>query len=109
MSDSNLIALEVASLVSAIKKSEETLAAAKTRLIILVGDGGSKFETALGVVTVTQQTLDRRTGTFSYALNLDGFNTLDERVQANLLKQNVVTKTEKVTKGTAPMVKVTLK
>lgn len=102
-------ALEVASLVSSIKRQEDELAQAKIRLIALVGDSGDKFETALGTVTVTQQTLDRATGTYSYSLDSTAFNALDERIQANLIKQGVVLKTEKVIRGQAPVVKVTLK
>lgn len=101
-------ALEVASLVSAIKRQEDSLAEAKVRLIALVGDGGETFTTAIGKVQVTQRTEDRATGQYSFGLDNTQFNLLDERVQANLIKQGVVSKTEKVIRGQAPVVKVTL-
>lgn len=106
MTTQNALALEIAALDKEIKEANEKLNARKAELIAQVGDAGATIETALGKVTVTRQTEDRRTGQFVFALNTDGFITLDERVQANLIKQGVVSKTEKVTKGQAPVVKV---
>ena len=109
MTANNALALEVAALTQQIKDAQAKLDAAKQALIGQVGDGGAIFETALGKVTVTKQTFDRKTGQFSYALSIDTFMTLDERVRANLLKQGVVTQSEKITRGQAPVVKVSAK
>lgn len=109
MTIENALALEIAALDQEIKAATEKLAAKKAELVAQVGDAGCVIETALGKVTVTRQTEDRRTGQFVFALNTDGFMTLDERVQANLIKQGVVSKTEKVTRGQAPVVKVSAK
>lgn len=109
MTTENALALEIAALTAESKKLEAKLAAKKAELVEQVGDGGAVIDTALGKVTVTQQTADRRTGQFQFGLSVDTFVTLDERVQANLIKQGVVTKTEKVTRGTAPVVKVSLR
>ena len=102
------VAVEVAVLVASIKTNQEALDDAKAQLIRLVGDSGETFETHLGKVQVTQRTSDRKTGQYSFSLNSEVFNGLDERVQANLVKQGVVSKTEKVIKGQAPVVKVVL-
>lgn len=109
MTTQNALALEIAIIDARIKKDSEALTAKKAELIAQVGTEGATIETALAKVQVTRQTEDRRTGTFSFALSTDGFNGLDERVQANLIKQGVVTKTEKVTRGSAPTVKVIAK
>lgn len=109
MTTENALALEIAALENEARKTAETLKAKKAELVKQVGDGGATFETALGKVTVTKQTQDRPTGTFTFSLNTTTFVGLDERVQANLIKQGVVDKTEKVTRGTAPVVKVSLK
>lgn len=109
MTKENALALEIAAITGRIKSETATLAAKKAELIKMAGDGGAKYDTALGVVTVTQQTQSRNTGQFSFSLSVTEFNLLDERVQANLIKQGVVAKTEKVISGTAPVVKVSLK
>jgi len=109
MTTENALALEIAALDVSIKKEQEKLAAKKAELIAQVGTEGATFDTALGKVTVTRQTDDRRTGQFTFSLSVDEFNLLDERVQANLIKQGVVIKAEKVTKGQNPVVKVSAK
>lgn len=109
MTTENALALEIAALTKTIKDTQEKLDAKKAELVTQVGDGGAVIETALGKVTITQQTQDRPTGQFSYSLSVETFMTLDERVKANLIKQGVVAQTEKVTKGQAPVVKVSFK
>lgn len=109
MTTENALALEIAIIDARIKKDAELLNAKKAELIAQVGDEGATIETALAKIQVTRKTEDRSTGMFSFALNTDGFNALDERVQANLIKQGVVSKTEKVTRGSAPTVKVLAK
>ena len=109
MTTDNALALEVAALTKVLNETQERLNLAKAKLVEQVGDGGATFDTALGKITVTQQTFDRKTGQFSYALSVETFMTLDERVKANLIKQGVVTQTEKVTRGQAPVVKFSAK
>jgi len=106
---SNVIAMEIALLDQRIKADAALLSAKKAELIELVGDEGASIETAIAKIQVTKQTFERKTGTYSFSLNTDAFNTLDERIQANLLKQGVVSKKEKVIAGSAPMVKVVAK
>jgi hypothetical protein len=101
-------ALEIATLAAGIKKAEASLVEAKVRLIELVGDEGETFTTGIGKVSVTKRTFDRPTGMFSFALDSTVFARLDESIQANLVKQGVVRKEEKITRGQAPVVKVTL-
>lgn len=105
----NAIALEIAIIDARIKADSIALAAKKAALIEQVGDEGATIETALAKVQVTQQTFERKTGTFSFSLNTDAFNTLDERIQANLIKQGVVSKKEKIVSGSSPMVRVIAK
>jgi hypothetical protein len=105
----NAIALEIAIIDARIKADSTKLAAKKAELIAEVGTEGATIETALAKVQVTRQTESRKTGTFSFSLNTDNFNTLDERIQANLIKQGVVSKTEKVISGSSPTVKVLAK
>lgn len=109
MTTQDALALEIAALDARIKADTEALAAKKAALIKKVGNGGATIETALATITVTRQTEDRRTGQYGYALDLDGFMAQDERVKANLVKQGIVSQTEKVTKGQAPTVKVKAK
>ena len=106
MTTQNALALEIASLTQQIKAMQDKLSERKADLIEQVGNGGATFETALGKITVTQQTEDRATGQYSYALDTKVFMTLDERVKANLIKQGVVSQSEKITRGQSPVVKV---
>lgn len=105
----NTLALEIAVIDARIKELSASLAEKKKALIAAVGEDGATFETTMAKVQVTRQTFERRTGTFSFSLNTDAFNTLDERIQANLIKQGVVSKNEKIISGSAPMVKVVAK
>lgn len=109
MTTQDALALEIAILDARIKADTAKLAESKAKLIEKVGTGGATIETTLAKITVTQQTEDRRTGTFSFALSTDTFITLDERVQANLIKQGVVSKVEKTISGQKPIVKVSAK
>lgn len=109
MTIQNALALEIAIINARIKKDADLLSTKKAELIAQVGTEGATIETALAKVQVTRQTEARSTGTFSFSLNNDGFNVLDERVQANLIKQGVVQKQEKVISGSAPTVKVIAK
>lgn len=109
MTTENALALEIAALQKEANDISEKIKAKKAELVAQVGDGGTVIETALGKVTVTQQTQDRKTGQFVYSLDTSTFITLDERIQANLIKQGVVLRNEKITRGTAPVVKVSLK
>jgi hypothetical protein len=106
MTTENALALEIAALDKKIKEQAALLSQKKIELINQVGTEGAVFTTALGKVTVTRQTEDRSTGTFVFSLAVNEFNLLDERVQANLIKQGVVLKQEKITSGQAPVVKV---
>src|SRR5688500_1097645 len=62
MTTENALALEIAALDQQIKRDSEKLALKKAELIAQVGTAGAVIETALGKVTVTQQTVDRKTG-----------------------------------------------
>lgn len=100
------LALEIAALQQRINKDSADLAAKKVELVKLVGNEGQTFTTALGKVQVTKQTVDRATGQFSFALSVEAFLAQDERIQANLIRDGVVVRNEKITRGTAPVVKV---
>lgn len=103
------IALEIAAIQQRINKESEILAQRKAELVALVGSEGETFDTALAKVQVTKQTVDRATGQFSFALDTTAFLAQDERIQANLIRDGVVVRNEKITRGTAPVVKVTFK
>ena len=109
MTKQDAIALEIAVLDARIKADAIKLSELKAKLIAKVGTGGATIELTSATVTVTQQTESRPTGQFSFALDPSTFVTLDERIQANLVKQGVVTKTQKVISGQAPTVRVKAK
>lgn len=109
MTNQDALAVEIAALDARIKVDTEKLKNLKDQLIKKVGPNGAKIETVTATVTVTQQTYGRPTGTFSYGLDSSVFMSQDEHVKANLIKQGIVTQTEKVISGTAPTVKVKAK
>ena len=109
MTTQDMLALEIATLDARIKADSERLAAKKAELIAEVGTGGATIETTLATITVTKQTEDRNTGQVVFGLDVDTFLAQDERVQANLVKQGIITKAQKVTTGQAPTVKVKAK
>lgn len=109
MTTQDALALEIATLDARIKADSERLKTLKQNLVDQVGTGGATIELTTATVTVTRETTDRHTGQFTFALDINGFMAQDERVQANLIKQGVVSKTEKVTRGQAPTVKVKAK
>lgn len=85
---------------------EEKLKEAKTTLIDLVGDGGEKIETENGIVTVTVRTETRSSNKVVYKFDLEAFLKLDEHIQANLIKNGVVSKDIGIIQGQAPTVRV---
>lgn len=109
MTTQDALALEIAATDARIKAETTKLADLKAKLIKKVGDGGATIETSLGTVTVTRQTQDRNTGQVVFGFDLNTFLAQDERVQANLVKQGIVTKAQKITKGQSPTVKVKAK
>lgn len=109
MTTQDALALEIATLDARIKRDSEQLNLLKAELVQKVGDGGATIELTTATVTITQQTQDRATGQFVFALDVNTFAAQDERVQANLVKQGIVSKTQKVTKGQAPSVRVKAK
>lgn len=109
MTTEQALALEIATLDARIKADGVRLKALKADLIDQVGDEGDTIEVTSATITVTKRTQDRSTGQFSYALDLNGFMAQDERVRANLLKQGIVSQTEKKISGQAPTVKVKAK
>ena len=109
MTTQDALALEIAALDAKIKADTEKSKALKAELVKKVGEAGATIELATATVTVTKQTQDRNTGQFSFGLDVQVFAEQDERVQANLIKQGIVTKTQKVIRGQAPVVKVKAK
>lgn len=109
MNTRTTLAAQIAMVDATIKAKTAELAKLKAELIAEVGDAGDTIETAIATITVTRQTEDRNTGQVVYGFDLNTFLTQDERVQANLVKQGIVTKAQKVTKGQSPTVKVKAK
>ncbi|MAD95763.1 MAG: hypothetical protein CMB99_00310 [Flavobacteriaceae bacterium] len=109
MTNKDALATQIAVLDAKMKADAETLKRLKAELVEVVGTEGDTIETTLATITVTRQTEDRNTGQVTYGLDTTTFLAQDARVRANLVKQGIVTETEKVTKGQAPTVKVKAK
>jgi len=109
MNTQTTLAAQIAMLDARIKAQNEELAQLKADLIAEVGDAGATIETSIATVTVTKQTEDRNTGQVVFSLDVNTFLAQDERVQANLVKQGVVSKQQKITRGQAPSVRVKAK
>ena len=109
MTNKDALATQIAALDIKMKADAETLKRLKAELVGLVGDGGATLETTLATVSVTQRTPNRETGQVTFGLDINTCLAQDARVRANLVKQGVVTETQKVVKGQAPTVKVKAK
>lgn len=106
MTNQDALAIEIVALDARIKKDTEKLKTLKADLVKKVGTDGETIETVNATVTITAETFGRPTGTYVFGLDSAVFSAQDEHVQANLIKQGIVTKKQKVISGQDPVVKV---
>ena len=108
MADNTGLAIQIAALDAKIKSDQDALKKLKAELIEKEGEGQT-IDTPRAKVQITKTTEDRLTGEFTYTLDPGVFVSQDERIQANLIKQGVVNRAERVTKGQSATVKVVKK
>jgi hypothetical protein len=77
-------------------------------LINEVGDGGEKFSTDLGTVTVTQKTEDRFCGDFVVMFDESAFDKLDKRAKKRLFDKGIIKLEPRKIVGQEPKIQVRL-
>jgi hypothetical protein len=78
------------------------------QIISRVGTGGQTFNTELGQVIVTAETIDRNGPGFNIIFNRDKFLELDPKLQLELTKAGVVETQKQIIRGCAPRVQFRL-